>query len=151
MTETKHTPTPLYYIRNKHSGFLGNAPFWWAKAGRGYTAYILGAERFNEKDAMNMVAEDPDKWEAYRCDHVDERLHLVFDNQDKKRLGTSELCGWDSGYAINPNCNSHDDLVAALENLRAKLPKTDTNHYATYHAKAELDAADAALTKARGE
>lgn len=92
----------LYYIRNKHAGYLGNFPTWWAKEGKGYTAYILGAERFPKEEAEKMVKQDPDKWEMYRCDHVDARLHLVFDDQDKRRLGTDEPCGWSSGYAENP-------------------------------------------------
>lgn len=83
-----------YYIRNKHTGFLGNSPFWYGKNHNGYTAYILGAMRFSKEDAEEMVKESPDKWEMYNCDHVDERLHLVFDNQDQERLGTNEPCGW---------------------------------------------------------
>lgn len=92
----------LYYVRNKNAGYLGNAPTFWAKGGQGYTAYILGAERFTKEDAEKLVKQDPDKWEMYNCAHVDERLHLVFDDQDKRNLGTDEPCGWSSGYARNP-------------------------------------------------
>lgn len=94
--------TDLFYIRNKHAGYLGNAPTWYGKDGNGYTAYILGAHRFTEIEALRMVKGDPTKWEMFKCQDVDKRLHLVFDIQDAKRLGTNEPCGWPSGYAQNP-------------------------------------------------
>lgn len=88
-----------YYIRNKHAGFLGNAPTWWAKGGRGYTAYVNGAEQFTEAEAIKMVKEDPDKYQMLPCDEINKRLHAVFDWQDLKRLNTEEGCGWSFGYA----------------------------------------------------
>jgi hypothetical protein len=93
------TTTEEYYIQNKDAGYLGNSPTWYGKRGCGYTAYILGAERFSKEDAEKMVKDDPIKWEMFRCSDVDCRLHLVFDIQDKNRLGTDEPCGWSSGYA----------------------------------------------------
>lgn len=104
--------TELYYIRNKERGFLGNAPVWYAKNGHGYTAYIQGAERFYETKAIEMVNRDPDKWEAFKCSYVDKRLHLVFDYQDKERLGTDDPCGWDCGYY---------DQHRVIKNLLAKI------------------------------
>lgn len=95
-----------YYIRNKHAGYLGNSWFWYGKNGHGYTAYILGAHRFEKAEAEKMVKEDPEKWEMYKCDDVDERLHLIFDSQDAKSLGTDKPCGWASGYAENPNIDN---------------------------------------------
>jgi hypothetical protein len=106
----------FYYIQNKHAGYLGNAPIWWAKGGKGYTAYILNAERFTEANANQMVADDPHNLAMYRCDYVDARLHLVFDSQDFHRLGTDEPCGWPGGYA----CAERDvsaELAAALEDI----------------------------------
>lgn len=88
-----------YYVQNKDAIFLGNSPLWYGKGGRGYTAYIQGAERFSKEDAEQMVKHDPDKWEMFKCSDVDKRLHLVFDIQDKKNLGTDNPCGWSSGYA----------------------------------------------------
>ena len=93
----------LYYIQNKHAGYLGNSPTWYGKKGGGYTAYILGAERFTKEEADKMVKDDPEKWRAFKCDDVDARLHLVYDMQDNGRLGTDEPCGWSGGYAQNPH------------------------------------------------
>jgi hypothetical protein len=94
--------TDLYYIRNKDAGFLGNAPIWYAQNGMGYTAYVMGAERFTLEEATEIVNGDRDKWEMYKCADIDARLHLIFDFQDVKRLGTNDPCGWSSGYAVNP-------------------------------------------------
>ncbi len=88
-----------FYIRRKPSGFLGNAPIFWAKDGKVYTAYIQGAERFRESEAIMLVADNPEKWAAYNCAEVDKRLHLVFDNQDIDNLNTENPCGWSGGYA----------------------------------------------------
>ena len=105
-----------YYVHRKGT-FVGNAPSWWAKGGNGYTAYILGAERFNEEEAIELKNSDPDKWDIYKCDEIDKRLHLVFDIQDKKRLGTDEPCGWPSGYAYNQS-----EITA----LRAKVSELES-------------------------
>lgn len=87
-----------YYVHRKGS-FVGNAPMFWAKGGNGYTSYIQGAERFSENDANQLHKEDPSKWKLYKCSEVDARLHLVYDVQDDKRLGTDSPCGWPWGYA----------------------------------------------------
>lgn len=91
-----------YYLQNKHAGYLGNAPTWWAKDGKGYTAYILGAHRFSKEEAEKYVNHSPEKFAMFKCADVDARLHLVFDEQDFSRLGTDEPCGWSSGYAALP-------------------------------------------------
>lgn len=88
-----------FYIRNKHQAFLGNSPVWWAKEGKGYTAYIQGAERFSEQEAKDLVSSEPSKYESFKCSEIDKRLHLVFDWQDIKRIGTDDPCGWSFGYA----------------------------------------------------
>jgi len=93
MTEQK------YYVQNKDRGYLGNAPVWWSHNDCGYTAYINGARRFYEQDAMALVEKDPHKWAMYKCDDIDARLHLVFDGQDRADLGTDAPCGWGFGYA----------------------------------------------------
>jgi len=87
-----------YYIHRK-GDFVGNAPMWWAKGGNGYTSYILGAERFSKEDADALISSSGDKYKVYRCSDVDARLHLVYDVQDDKRLGTDAPCGWPGGYA----------------------------------------------------
>ena len=51
----------LYYIQRKPSGFLGNSPFWWAKGGNGYTAYIQGAERFIAELEERIKSAEADK------------------------------------------------------------------------------------------
>jgi hypothetical protein len=104
-----------YYVHRKRD-FLGNAPMWWAKGGRGYTAYILGAERFSKQEAEEMLNHDPEKWAIYKCSEVDKRLHLVFDIQDACRLGTDEPCGWPSGYAPHYEelLKQRDELLSAL-------------------------------------
>ena len=88
-----------YYVRNKSAGYLGNSFIWYAKNGKGYTAYISGAERFERKKAETLVQHDPDKWEMYECAEIDKRLHFVFDSQDVKNLGTENSGGWKNGYA----------------------------------------------------
>lgn len=54
-----------YYVQRKPSGYLGNAPIWWALNDSGYTAYLEKARRFSEADAMELTHEDKDKWAAY--------------------------------------------------------------------------------------
>lgn len=75
-----------YYIMRHESGYLGNSPFWWAKKGHGYTAYIENAERFTKEEAEKTagvpVGEKGDKYIAWPCDFIDSRLHKVFDGQD---------------------------------------------------------------------
>lgn len=75
-----------YYLRNKERGFLGNSPIWWKKGGWGYSAYIENAEIWDEEKALQMVKDNPDKWEAVPCGFVNERLHTVFDWQDFEHL-----------------------------------------------------------------
>ena len=115
-----------FYIRNKNAGFLGNSPTWYGKNGKGYTAYLTGAERFTEEQADKMVEEDSSKWEKFNCDHVDARLHLIFDDQDKYRLGTDEPCGWFK-YADNPakveeQQKQIDKLNKVVEAAKTLLP-----------------------------
>jgi hypothetical protein len=109
-----------YYIQRKQSQYLGNAPVWYAKEGRGYTSYIQGAERFSEEDAERMIKEDSGNWAMWSCTEVNKRLHLVFDIQDKRRLGTDDPCGWHFGYAPNPdNLNlAEQQRNALLEELK---------------------------------
>lgn len=88
-----------YYLRNKRSCNLGNSPMWYAKDGEGYTAYILGAERFTEEKKDLIMSHCEGKYEPFLCSEVDKRLHLIFDIQDAERLGTDEPCPWSGGYA----------------------------------------------------
>ena len=119
------TPTPElmpdeYYLQNKDARYLGNAPVWWAKGGRGYTAYILGAERFRYEAAEKYVRQDPDKFAMYKCADIDARLHLVFDCQDFGNLGTDKPCGWRSGYAALASTDLYETLrkkYAALKEV----------------------------------
>ena len=75
-----------YYLRNKHAGYLGNAPVWWCKNGQGYSAYLERAERWTEEKAAEMVKEDPSKWEMFPCGFIDQRLHQVYDAQSNHEL-----------------------------------------------------------------
>ena len=104
-----------YYVRNKDAAFLGNSPVWWARDGRGYTAYVQGAHRFTEEEAKKMVMDNSDKWAAFKCSDVDARLHLVFDYQDVKNLGTDKPCGWDWGYAQNTRAAHPVDVEKVAE------------------------------------
>lgn len=98
-----------YYIRNKEAGYLGNSWMWYGKNGQGYTAYILGAHRFDEAEAVKMVEHDPEKWAMYKCDEIEARLHLIFDSQDAKNLGTDAPCGWsNTTYAPMPKIEGND-------------------------------------------
>lgn len=108
--------TEEYYLQNIAAGYLGNAPTWWAKGGNGYTAYILGAERFSREAAQKYVMHDPEKFAMHKCADIDARLHLVFDSQDFENLGTDAPCGWASGYA--PALNPTDPS----QHLPEKLP-----------------------------
>ena len=79
-----------YYIQRHQSGFLGNAPIWWAVGGNGYTAYVEGAERFSKQSAEEIcevpVGKKGEKYKAWPCDFIDSRLHKVFDMQDFRQL-----------------------------------------------------------------
>lgn len=70
------------YLRNKERGYLGNSPLWWAKGGAGYTDNLDNAERFDEKQAIEKVRENPDKWEAWRCIAIDAWAYRTFDSQN---------------------------------------------------------------------
>ena len=89
-----------YYLRNVNAGFVGNSPMWYAVDGKGYTAYVMNAERFDKEEAEKLVSEACGKYEMYLCFEIDKRLHLVFDWQDKQRLGTDKACPWPCGYAL---------------------------------------------------
>lgn len=132
-----------YYIRNKDAGYLGNSFMWYGKDGGGYTAYINGAHRFTEKEARDLVRQDPSKWEMFDAAEVDKRLHLVFDSQDVKNLGTDAPSGWSgTDYAskrieqleqaldslvaqARDTCGVIDEYVAMpCDSLEAKFPTT---------------------------
>ena len=102
-----------YYIWRK-GDYLGNSPMWWAKQGKGYTAYILGAERFTEAEALELEKDSPEKYKAFKCSEIDRRLHLVFDAQDIPRLKSNEPCNWSGGYA-----------KAHLSALQSPLPEVE--------------------------
>lgn len=117
-----------FYVHRKGT-FTGNAPSFWAKGGAGYTCYINGAERFSAEEANKLYQSDPNKWELFSCDAVDARLHLVFDIQDKKRLGTDLPCGHKFGYANTA------ELTAALTRMLAmhELMMKKVNHGASFY------------------
>jgi hypothetical protein len=75
-----------YYVQRHASGYLGNAPVWWCKGGKGYSAYLENAERFNQADAEKLCKESPEKYRMYPCDFIDERTHTVFDMQTFREL-----------------------------------------------------------------
>jgi hypothetical protein len=89
-----------YYIQRKPSGFLGNSPIWWAKGDCGYTAYIQNSEQFEYEKALAIVG-DGHKYAMYKCEYINSRLHLVFDEQDFRNLGTDEKCGFTGGNYAN--------------------------------------------------
>lgn len=94
----------LYYIRNKNAGYLGNAWIWWGRNSQGYTAYLNGAGRYTKQEADEICQNNPEKNIAYKCSEIDERLHLVFDSQDAKRIGDSDKSsGWNFPYAERKN------------------------------------------------
>lgn len=104
-----------YYIQRIPSGMLGNSPVWWAKGGNGYTSYLQNAERFSGEDASKLVI-DSGKYAMWSCEEVNKRLHLVYDIQDKKNLGTDNPCGFGGVYATNP-----DEVASVLEQRDALL------------------------------
>lgn len=71
-----------YYLQNKSAGYLGNAPIWWNKGNRGYSAYIMSAKKWNKEAAEKMVKDDPKKWAMHKCSDVNKLLRLVVDHQD---------------------------------------------------------------------
>jgi len=84
-----------FYIQRHLSGFLGNAPIWWRKEGLGYSAYIEQAERFTEERALSIsgapAGKKGDKYTAWPCDFIDERIRKVFDEQDFDQLEQWQL------------------------------------------------------------
>jgi hypothetical protein len=103
-----------FYVHRKGT-FTGNAPSFWAKGGSGYTAYVNNAERFSAEDAYKLYKDDPTKWELFNCDAVDARLHLVFDIQDKKLLGTDALCPSGRQYANQAALASQEPVAWMVE------------------------------------
>ncbi len=102
MTQTiEELEAEMYYIRNKDAGYLGNSFIWWGKDSQGYTAYINGAGRYTKEESEKICKGNPEKNIMYKCSDIDARLHLVFDSQDLRNLGTNEPCGWRFGYATN--------------------------------------------------
>ena len=99
-----------YYLQNKHRGYLGNAPVWWAKGGQGYTAYLERAERMTKEDA-DLILKDSErgKFAAYECDLIDRRAHLVFDSQEFLRI---EEEPYDDEYPV-----PHIDAREVLNNV----------------------------------
>lgn len=78
---------------------------WYAKDGKGYTAYVQNAERFTAEKMVEAIDMCKGKYEVYKCREVDRRLQLVFDNQDKKRLkqnpsGNKNPWGENCKYAV---------------------------------------------------
>jgi hypothetical protein len=134
-----------YYVHRKGT-FVGNAPSFWAKGGNGYTGYVLGAERFSKEEAEKLFKSDKNKWEIFKCDDVDKRLHLVFDYQDKKRLGTDEPCAWNSGYA--PDVKDLQQKLLQSQASEARLRETleDTKSYIDPDYVGILELIDKALS-----
>lgn len=111
-----------FYIHRKGT-FTGNAPSFWAKGASGYTSYVQGARRFKADEAYELYKSDPQKWEMFNCDEVDKRLHLVFDMQDKRKLGTNEPCGQPFGYAELRQQLAKPAVEPLLEALRDSAMK----------------------------
>lgn len=59
----------------------------------------------------------------FKCADVDKRLHLVFDIQDKSRLGTDAPCGWPAGYAMPPL--DVEIMKAAITNMQSKVSELE--------------------------
>lgn len=70
----------LYYLQDIRS-YLGNAPFWWAKDGNGYTAYLERAHRYTYAEAMRQHnARETDV--PWPCSVIDGLRRTVVDIQD---------------------------------------------------------------------
>lgn len=72
----------MYYVRNKERGYLGNAPLWYGQNGAGYTDNLDKAHKFTHDEAQKMVLENPEKWDAWQCAHIDSLSYRTFDSQD---------------------------------------------------------------------
>lgn len=136
-----------YYIQRKPSGFLGNAPIWWAKGGCGYTAYIQNAEQFTHDEACKLVG-DGVKFAMYPCSEINKRLHLVFDEQDFRNLGTDNPCDFTGGkYAdLSSVIKQRDELLAALKDIKHRM---DDNHLLSRGMVSDI--CGAAITKVESE
>lgn len=60
-----------YYIQNTNAGYLGNAPIFWAKERRGYTADLNNSEQFSEEEARKICIGNPEKNKAWPVDYID--------------------------------------------------------------------------------
>lgn len=101
----------FYYIQRVHSQYLGNAPVWWAVGDNGYTSYIQNAKKFTLEEATELIT-NTDKYAMYKCKDIDARLHLVFDHQDFKNLGTDAPCGFIGGkYALSEPETVEDETL----------------------------------------
>lgn len=122
-----------YFVQRKPSGYLGNAPVWWAEGG-GYTAYLEKAKRFSSDEAHELLREDPNKWGIFKCPDIEARCHTVFDMQDFKRLGvsTDDDIGTGPYATFRTQLADREEKLAAAADLIAQWVKRDERDSAVF-------------------
>lgn len=73
----------LYYIQNKHAGYIGNAPLFWALNRYGYTSNLDKAHKFTEEEAKEICLGNPEKNKAWSVDYIDNSVGIqrIIDSQ----------------------------------------------------------------------
>lgn len=70
----------LYYVQN--AGYSGNALFWWAENGAGYTTDIRKAGKFTAERAKNITKREEDTaWPVEYIDGLLKAQKLIIDSQ----------------------------------------------------------------------
>ncbi len=82
----KRISEPLYYIQNKHAGYLGNSIFFWAVGKNGYTAKLEQAHKFTYEEAKSICNGQPDKNKAWPVDYIN-------NNKGTSRVTDSQYLG----------------------------------------------------------
>lgn len=90
---TEHEP--MYYLRSKERGFLGNSPVWWGKNRCGYTAYLDQAGKYTKPEAEEICRNASGQESMHLCSEVDSMSHTCFDWQDSGKLTRCE--DWQNG------------------------------------------------------
>ncbi len=63
-------------------GYCGNALFWWAKNGKGYTIDIRKAHKYTKEEVMRIIKRPQDT--AWPCEYIDglkKSQKLIIDSQ----------------------------------------------------------------------
>lgn len=100
----KRISEPLYYIQNKHAGYLGNSIFFWAVGSNGYTAKLENAHKFTYEEAKSICNGQPDKNKAWPVDYIN-------NNKGTARVTDSQYLHEENIVDFNKNQTIEENIV----------------------------------------